>query len=99
MTDHNPHNPEITSTSALRQTCDWLRANGINPNHVAADACASMVDGEVTLVMKVRGPGGADVMNPEGTGALMETKTFPVTVPPPPIVEQWLAPKCPSCGR
>jgi hypothetical protein len=100
---HNPQNPEFESYdrphSAHAQTCDWLRANGINPAHVSSDARASMVDGQLTLVMKVRGPDGRDVCNPEGTGVLMETKTFPVTVPPPPLVEVWLAPKCPTCGR
>lgn len=110
MTDHNPHNRQDEGfdgpgriqgqPSALTQVCDWLRANGIDPSHVAGDACASMVDGQLTLVMKVRGPGGrCDVVNPEGTGVLTETRTFPVTVPPPPLVETWLAPKCPTCGR
>lgn len=108
MTDHNPHNRqdegygrprEFGERPALDQVCDWLRANGINPVHVAADARASMADGYITLVMKVRGPNGGDVIDPEGTGVLKETKTFPVTVPPPPLVETWLAPKCPTCGR
>jgi hypothetical protein len=107
MTDHNPQNIEGESfdqaglrgipTRAL--VCDWLRDNGIDPKHVAADARATLVDGHVTLVMKVRGPNGHDVIDPEGLGALMETKTFPVAVPPPPLVAEWLAPKCPTCGR
>lgn len=108
MTDHDPHNRQDESfdrpgasgpQSTFVQACDWLRANGINPAHVAADARASMVDGKVTLVMKVRGANGHDVIDPEGTGVLMETRTFPVTVAPPPLVEIWLAPKCPTCGR
>lgn len=104
---HNPQNPEFESydrpgffgPSARTVVCDWMRANGINPAHVAADARATMVDEQITLVMKVLGPSGHDVVNPEGTGCLMETKTFPVTVPPPPLVETWLAAKCPTCGR
>jgi hypothetical protein len=108
VTDHDPHNRQDESfdrpgtsgpQSTFSQTCDWLRANGINPAHVAADARATMVDGQVTLVMKVRGPNGHDVIAPEGDRVLMETRTFPVTVPPPPLVETWLAPKCPTCGR
>lgn len=109
MTDHDPHNREdetfgrpgfLGPDSAHGQVCGWLRDNGIDPARVAADACASMADGQVTLVMKAAGPGGrGDVINPEGDGVLMETKAFPVTVSPPPLVEIWLAPKCPTCGR
>lgn len=108
MTEHNPHNRQDESFdrpgiagpySAFTQTIEWLKANGINPSRVAADARASMVDGHVTLVMKVDGPNGHDVIDPEGTGVLKEARTFPVVVPPPPLVEVWLAPKCPTCGR
>lgn len=107
MTDHNPQNVEderfdrsgVHGPSVRTQACDWLRANGIDPGRVAGDARATMVDGQVTLVMKVRGPNGGDVIDPEGLDVLKETKTFPVTVPPPPLVEKWLAPKCPTCGR
>jgi hypothetical protein len=107
--EHNPHNRQDESFdrpgvagphSAYKQTLSWLRANGIDPSRVAGDACASMVDGQVTLVMKLAGPDGrSDVIDPEGTGVLKETRTFPVTVPPPPLVAAWLAPKCPTCGR
>lgn len=107
MTDYDPRNtedknfdrPGFYGPPIRTQVCDWLRANGIEPNHVAADARASMVDGRVTLVMKVRGPKGGDVIAPEGDRVLMETRTFPVTVPPPPLIEVWLAPACPTCGR
>ena len=108
MAEHDPQNRQDDSfthrgvggpESAYTQVCDWLRANGINPAHVSGDARASVADGAVTLVMNVRGPNGSDVVNPEGTDFLKETKTFPATVPPPPLVEIWLAPKCPTCGR
>lgn len=107
MSDHIPRNVEGESFDRSgfhgppirRLVCDWLRANGINPDHVFADARATMVDGQVTLVMKVRGPNGHDVIDPQGRSVLTETKTFPVTVPPPALVEEWLAPKCPTCGR
>lgn len=107
MTDHNPHNaagesfdrPGINGASLRTQVCDWMRANGIDPHDVASDPRASMVDGRVTLVMKVRGPNGGDVIAPEGDRVLMETRTFPVSAPPPPLVEEWLAPHCPTCGR
>lgn len=108
MTEHDPHNrkdesfdrPGIAGPDSMwEQTLAWLRANGINPAHVTPEPNASMADGQVTLIMKVRGPNGGDVIDPEGFGVLKETKTFPVTVPPPPLVETWLAPKCPTCGR
>jgi hypothetical protein len=104
---HDPQNregddfdkPGLGEPSARWQVCEWLRANGINPNHVPAYPNASMADGRLTLRMKVRGPKGGDVIEPEGGDVLMETRTFPITVPPPPLVEIWLAPTCPTCGR
>lgn len=107
MSDYNPQNaedgdfdqPGPHGLSVRKLVCDWLRANGIDPAHVAADARATMVDGKVTLVMKVRGPNGCDVISPDPLDVLKETKTYPVTVPPPPLVAEWLAPKCPTCGR
>jgi hypothetical protein len=108
MTDHDPHNRQdegfhqprtFGERSSLDQVCDWMRANGIDPAHVSADARASMANGQITLVMKVRSSNGRDVIDPEGTGILMETKTFPITVPPTGLVQLWLAPKCPTCGR
>jgi hypothetical protein len=106
MTDHNPHNRDVdldepgpAGASLRTLVCDWFRANGINPAHVPSEARASLVDGQVTLLMKVRGPNGHDVIDPSGFELLKETKTFPVAVPPPPLVAEWLAPKCPTCGR
>jgi hypothetical protein len=107
MSDHNPQNTEDESFDRpgfygppIRTVvCDWLRANGIDPAYVAADARASMADGQVTLVMKVRGPQGHAVIAPEGDRFLLETRTSDISVPPPPLVEAWLAPKCPTCGR
>lgn len=105
--EHNPQNAEGESFDRpgfhgppiRTQVCDWLRANGIDPNYVARDARASLADGQLTIVMKVRGPEGCDVIAPEGNDVLKETKTFPVIVPPPPLIAEWLAPKCPTCGR
>lgn len=109
MTEHNPQNieddtfdrPGHGGQSTQKLVCDWLRANGIDPSRVARDARASMVDGNVTLVMKVSDPDrpGCDVIAPSGDEVLKENKTFPVTVPPPPLVAEWLAPTCPTCGR
>lgn len=105
MTDRDPQNRKDESFvrgagAMFEQTLEWLRANGIDPHRVAADPNATMTDGEVTLIMKVPGPSGrGDVVAPEGNSVLMETRTFPVAVPPPPLVEKWLAPTCPTCGR
>jgi len=90
--------PRINS-STNQQVCDWLRANGVDPGRIPADPRASMTDGQLTLLSKVRGPHGGDLVSPDGLEIMTETITVPVTVPPPPIVEIWLAPKCPTCGR
>jgi hypothetical protein len=78
-------------------TCDWLRANGVNPYHVPAEPDMSIADGQLTLLVKVRDENGRDVI--DGDGVMTRTITVPVVVPPPPLVEQWLAPRCPTCGR
>lgn len=104
---HNPSNPSLDSfefpgyhAPQIRQTAiDWFRANGVDTKHVAADPHASVADGKLTFLSKVRGPGGGHVIAPDGTSVLMETLSVPVTVPPPPLLEKWLAPRCPTCGR
>jgi hypothetical protein len=108
---HNPSNPDIhgmvypsTMEQAGTRTphgeiCDWLRALGLNPAHLPADPHASMVDGQLTLLRKVRGPKGGDLLTPDGAEVMTETITVPVTVPPPTIAEIWAAPTCPTCGR
>lgn len=104
---HNPQNHEDESFDRpgfwgppiRTQVCDWLRANGINPRHVRKDARATLVDDQITLVMKVQNEAGNDIVDPDGLDVLKETRTFPVVVPPPPLIETWLAAKCPTCGR
>lgn len=107
---HNPKNPDAWTmtypstmeqagrTSPHEEICAWLRANGLDPRVVCAEANASVSDGQLTLLCKVQHD-GHDVLNPERTDVMRETVTLPVVVPPPPIVEIWLAPKCPTCGR
>jgi hypothetical protein len=108
---HDPHNPDawrMTFPSTMQQSgaekpfdviCEWLRALGLDTSRLPADPHASMADGQLTLLRKVRGPNGGDVLNSDRTGVMTETITVPVTVAPPPIAEIWLAPKCPTCGR
>jgi hypothetical protein len=83
--------------------CNWLRELGLDPSLLPADPRASMKDGQLTLLRKVTKPGTngglIDVVTPDRTGVMTETITVPVTVPPPPLVEIWLAPTCPTCGR
>lgn len=111
---HDPSNPlpydpnswtwpedmrHVSQDDAHKATCDWLVALGLELRRVPADPHASIADGQLTLRMKVRGPAGGDLLTPDRTGVMTETVTVPVTVPPPPIVQIWLAPKCPTCGR
>ncbi len=106
---HGLHNPQPFAwppgadragrEAAHQQTCDWLLANGVNPEHLPADPHASLADGRLTFLRKVRGPHGGDLLTPDRSDILTETVTVPVVVPPPPIVAQWLAPTCPNCGR
>lgn len=104
---YDPSNPEPDNFEfpgyhgpQIRQTIlDWFRANGVDTKYLPADPRATVGDGQLTFLSRVRGPGGAGyVIAPDDT-VLTETVTVPVTVPPPPLVEKWLAPRCPSCGR
>ena len=111
MTDHSPSNPthdpytwpatmdQAAANVAIKEIADWLRELGLNPAHLPADPHATVVDGQLTLQRKVRGPSGGDLLTPDRSAVMLETITVPVTVPPPPIAEIWLAPKCPTCGR
>lgn len=99
---HNPGNQDpMNQTSAARQAVlDWLRANGVNTADLPADPRASVTDGQLTLQQWVRRPDGGVMIDPNKPNMLMtRTITVPVVAAPPPIVEEWLAPKCPTCGR
>lgn len=108
MDQHDPSNPEPDSFEfpgyhgpQIRQTIiAWFQANGVDASRLPADPQATVTDGELTFLSKVSRPGDkGDVIAPDGLGPLTETLTVPVTVPPPPLVEKWLAPRCPTCGR
>lgn len=80
--------------------CAWLIANGINPADVPMDARASIADGQLTIPLKVKSTKGNDLIDPsDDTQTFRSTVTVPVTVPPSPDVELWLAPRCTECGR
>jgi len=101
VADHNPHNAYPDDQSVVEQILTWLEAHGIERRLVPADPCASVADGQLTIQLWASGPSGSgirvDPMRPNEV--IRETVTVPVAVPPPPVVETWLAPKCPMCGR
>jgi hypothetical protein len=95
---HNPHNPDQDG-DARKAICNWLRANRVDPNITPADPRASIANGQLTILQKVR-RNGRDLIDPTRPNEILtETITVPVIVPPPAIVQIWLAPRCPSCGR
>lgn len=98
---HNPSNADLTDRPAVEQVLAWLEAHGIERRLVPADPRASIADGNLTLQLWVSGASGHGVMiDPSQPNEIMRrTVTVPVTVPPPPVVETWLAPHCPTCGR
>lgn len=92
--------------------CDWLRENDIDPALVPADErpdCGYR-DGDdgiplgghtITTRIRIR-------VSPDSKGMLIRpmsnrleetTITKPMKVPPPPIVQAFLAAHCPTCGR
>ena len=80
--------------------CEWLTANGIDIMRVPQDARASIADGKLTIPLWVLDENGYMRVDPNEPNTLMrETVTVPVKVPPSPVVEVWLTPKCPACGR
>ena len=79
--------------------CDWLRVNGIDPANVPPDAHPTLVDGKLTLRMRLLDANGKMQFDPAGDGLLEHTVTVPVEVPPTGDVLLWLAPRCPTCGR
>lgn len=95
---HNPQNPD-QDDDARKATCDWLRANGVDPRTTPMDCRASITDGQLTILQKVQ-RNGRDVISPEEPNSIMtETITVPVVVEPTGLVAAWLAPHCPTCGR
>ena len=86
-------------TDAHRETCDWLRANGLDPKEIPVNPKASLADGSLTLQRFVLNQDGKRIFSPDRGEFMTETVTLSVTTPPTPLVEIWLAPKCPTCGR
>jgi hypothetical protein len=84
-----------------KAVCAWLRANGIDPIDTPRESGATITDAHLTLRQWVRHPQNGNVMkDPDRANEVMtRTITVPVIVPPPPLVEEWLAPRCPTCGR
>jgi hypothetical protein len=89
----------ITDDAFRERLCEWLRLNGINPNHVPAYERPTYADGKLTLRMRLLSADGKVQLEPSGEGVLNHTVTVPVEVPPTDDVLLWLAPRCPACGR
>lgn len=88
-----------TDEDFLKEVCDWLTANGVNPSRIPMWATPSIADGKLTIQRKVE-RNGRDVLDPSGAmGVLTETVSVPLLVEPPPDIAEWLAPRCPTCGR
>jgi hypothetical protein len=80
--------------------CAWVRANGIDPADVPPNTRASIVDGQLTITIRVKSAKGHHVIDPgDEEQMLTTTVTVPVKVPPSHDVELWLAPRCSECGR
>jgi hypothetical protein len=87
---------------ALRsQVIAWFRANGVDTSRLPQDPHASITNGQLTFRRWVLSePTGTPMIDPDDRNRLLtETVTVPLVVPPPPDVETWLAPTCPTCGR
>jgi len=83
-----------TDWSRRTALCDWLTANGIEPNTVPIDGDLLIVDTEhgqaircETFVQK----DGAKVMDPRG-GEAYEIRTVPLVVEPPSWFEPYVKP-------
>lgn len=87
-----------------REVCDWLRANGVDPDRTPLHPNASVSDGQLTILRKVGRPGEhgrlVDVRDPADPNRVLdEIITVPVVVQPSFDVAEWLRPRCPTCGR
>lgn len=90
MRDH------VTDDDFRNEICEWLIANGIDPNRTPMNPDASIVDGQLTLRQKIQRDGRDVVVWGE---IPTETVTVPLIAAPPPDIADWLGPKCPTCGR
>lgn len=79
--------------------CDWLRANGINPNQVPPNERPSLVDGKLTLQLQTLSAKGNPQIAPDGETILTHTVTVPMVLPPDGEIARWLVPPCTKCGR
>lgn len=80
-----------------RELCDWLRANDVDPGTIPADERISIADGQMTMRQATLNERGKTIV--VDNQILTHVITVPVKVAPPPLVEEWLRPRCPTCGR
>ena len=72
------------------QVCAWIRANGINPADVPADATPVVWKGQLTIYVWERATDGCMILNPTEDGFLRRPVTVPVKVKPTGNVIHWL---------
>lgn len=98
--DGTPISQDLFSNNDLHQHVPaWLRANEIEPNDIPSAVHPSLVGDQLTAEVFARNGQGQIQFDPSGNEAARETKTFTVTVQPPPDVAEWLRPRCSECGR
>lgn len=89
----------VDDANLLDQVRDWLRSNGIDPAEVPIGTRASVVDGNLTVELFDRDANGRLQIDPTTDEVAKRTVTVPVIVQPSSAVENWLTPRCPTCGR
>jgi hypothetical protein len=95
-----PMSKDIGTSEDLRsRILDWLRSNDIEPNDIPTNVHPSLVGDQLTTEVFQRNERGRIQFDPSIDGVAKATKTFTITVPPPPDVAEWLRPRCSECGR
>jgi hypothetical protein len=90
-----------TDQDFRKETCDWFRANGVDPSRLPVDPHASIADGQLTFRRAVLSElTGSRMLDPaEPNQLLTEVVTVPLIADPSPDIAEWLRPKCPACGQ
>ncbi|MBM0235943.1 hypothetical protein JNW88_00375 [Micromonospora sp. ATA32] len=67
-----------------KRLCEWVRANGLDPDDIPADAEFVIHDGQITVDVVVRDADGNTIPSSSARNSVMKTKrTVPLLVPFP----------------